>query len=126
MGCGNSKEKEENEMMKMKMERIELQMERYKQLQKLKEIDGYEIKPPEIPDYLDPKRVNNTFLKSINNSSSTMTRNNNIKRRRPIRSKSSKTFILQKKNKLFNFDEEKTTLRKGTKRITQKRKTMKI
>ena len=43
MGCGNPKVKVENEMMKMKMERIELQMERYKQLQKLKEIDGYEI-----------------------------------------------------------------------------------
>ena len=32
MGCGNPKEKVEDEMMKMKMARIELQMERHKQL----------------------------------------------------------------------------------------------
>ena len=53
MGCGDAKEKIENEMVKMKMERIEVQMERQKQLKLLKDIDGYEIKAPNIPDYID-------------------------------------------------------------------------
>ena len=53
MGCGDSKEKIENEMVKMKMERIEVQMERQKQLKLLKDIDGCEIKAPNIPDYID-------------------------------------------------------------------------
>ena len=53
MGCGDAKEKIENEMVKMKMERIEVQMERQKQLKLLKDIDGCEIKAPNIPDYID-------------------------------------------------------------------------
>ena len=53
MGCGDTKEKIENEMAKIKMERIEVQMERKKQLQLLKGIDGIPIKLPEIPDYID-------------------------------------------------------------------------
>ena len=53
MGCGDTKEKIENEMAKIKMERIEVQMERKKQLQLLKGIDGIPIKLPKIPDYID-------------------------------------------------------------------------
>ena len=53
MGCGNMKEKLENEMVKMKMERVEVQMERKKQLNLLKEIDGCEIKLAQIPDYIN-------------------------------------------------------------------------
>ena len=53
MGCGDAKEKIENEMVKMKMERIEIQMERQKQLKLLKEIDGTEINIKKIPDYID-------------------------------------------------------------------------
>ena len=43
MGCGDTKEKLEDQMMKMKMSRIELQMERMKALQALKEMDGKEM-----------------------------------------------------------------------------------
>ena len=43
MGCGDAKEKIENEMVKMKMERVEIQMERQKQLKLLKDIDGTDI-----------------------------------------------------------------------------------
>ena len=127
MGCGNSKEKVEDEMMKMKMKRIELQMERYNQLQLLKEIDGSEIKPPVIPDYLDPKYINNN---NNNNIKPSLTGINAKTRRRPARSKSSKVFgSTQKKTKLFNIDEEtkeskeNLSIRKSKKRIT-KRKTM--
>ena len=128
MGCGNPKEKVEDEMMKMKMKRIELQMERYNQLQLLKEIDGSEIKPPVIPDYLDPKYTNNN---NCIKPSLTGVKNTNAKtRRRPGRSKSTKIFgLAQKKTKIFNMDEENKeskenlSIRKSKKRIT-KRKTM--
>ena len=120
MGCGNSKEKVEDEMLKMKMQRIELQMERYRQLQRLKEIDGCDRKAPVIPDYIDPNFNNN-------NSNSTINKNNNTNlRRRPIRSKSTKAFVLKNSNKIFNFDEEEkniTKIRKGKRRTTRKRKT---
>ena len=53
MGCGDAKEKIENEMVKMKMERVEIQMERQKQLKLLKDIDGTEINVKKIPDYID-------------------------------------------------------------------------
>ena len=53
MGCGDTKEKLENQMVKMKMERVEVQMERQNQLKLLKEIDGCEYKFKEIPDYID-------------------------------------------------------------------------
>ena len=36
MGCGDAKEKIENEMVKMKMERIEVQMERQKTIKIIK------------------------------------------------------------------------------------------
>ena len=53
MGCGDAKEKIENVMVKMKMERVEIQMERQKQLKLLKDIDGINIKVKTIPDYID-------------------------------------------------------------------------
>ena len=53
MGCGDMKEKIENEMVKTKMERVEVQMERKKQLNLLKEIDGCDIKLAQIPDYIN-------------------------------------------------------------------------
>ena len=53
MGCGDAKEKIENEMVKMKMERVEILMERQKQIKFLKDIDGTEINVKKIPDYID-------------------------------------------------------------------------
>ena len=53
MGCGNPREKVENEMIKMKMQRIVIQMERKNQLNLLKDIDGKELKFQKIPDYID-------------------------------------------------------------------------
>ena len=77
MGCGNSKEKLEDEMLNLKISRIEVQMERYNQMQILKEKNGYNIKCPEIPDYLDHKYAinmtkrnsNSTNIKEIKKSS---------------------------------------------------------
>jgi hypothetical protein len=88
MGCGNSKEKLEDEMLDLKISRIEVQMERYNQMQLLKEKNGINVKSPDIPDYLDPKfAVNQTKRNSISTNIKEV--KNNLGDRR--RSKSFKT-----------------------------------
>ena len=55
MGCAGEREKIEDKMMLIKLERMEIQMEKEKELQKLSDILGHEIKGSHIPDYIDPK-----------------------------------------------------------------------
>ena len=55
MGCSGPREKLEDKMMLMKLERMEIQMEKEKELSKLSQIEGHKIKPCHVPDYIDPK-----------------------------------------------------------------------
>ena len=55
MGCSGPREKLEDKMMLMKLERMEIQMEKEKELNKLSQIEGHKIKPGYVPDYIDPK-----------------------------------------------------------------------
>ena len=55
MGCGSAREKIEDEMMVYKLERMEIQMEKEKELKKLAEIEGHTIERHQIPDYIDPQ-----------------------------------------------------------------------
>ena len=55
MGCAGEREKLEDQMMLMKLERMEIQMEKAKALQKLSEIEGHKIQRNHIPDYIEPK-----------------------------------------------------------------------
>ena len=55
MGCSGPREKIEDKMMLMKLERMEIQMEKEKELSKLSQIEGHKIKPCHVPDYIDPK-----------------------------------------------------------------------
>ena len=55
MGCGGAREKIEDKMMLMKLERMEVQMEKEKELKKLADLEGHTIKRKHIPDYIDPK-----------------------------------------------------------------------
>ncbi len=55
MGCSGPREKLEDKMMLMKLERMEIQMEKEKELSKLSQIEGHKIKPSHVPDYIDPK-----------------------------------------------------------------------
>ena len=55
MGCGDSKEKIEDEMIKLKFERAQIQMERKKQIQILEGIERKKITEPVIPDYISLK-----------------------------------------------------------------------
>ena len=116
MGCGNSREKIEDQMMKIKMARIEVQMERYNHLEKLKDMDGRQRKAPLIPDYIDQTFIKKYFLKKLNSTS-----NEDTKRRRPGRSKS---FAVKGNTKIF--EKKKQTRRFSRKGLTVKRKSLKI
>ena len=54
MGCSGAKEKLEDQMMLMKLQRMEIQMEKEKELKKLSEMEGKPIQRGVIPDYIDP------------------------------------------------------------------------
>ena len=100
MGCENTKEKLEDQMMKMKMARIEVQMERFKSLQLLKDMDGTELKTPIIPDYIDK----DFLLQNEKNSSTTLNQDNSPTNRNKTRR--SKSFALKRKTvKLQNENE---------------------
>ena len=79
MGCGNPKEKVEDNMMKTKIALIEVQMEKYKQLELLKNIDGGQIKQSPIPSYIDKNFANKQFLTKRNSNS---TRDDILRKRR--------------------------------------------
>ena len=55
MGCAEERDKIEEKMMLMRYERMELQMEKEKELKKLSDIEGHKIKSGIIPDYIDPR-----------------------------------------------------------------------
>ena len=116
MGCGNTKEKIEDQMMKMEMNRIEVQMERMKNLQLLKEMEGTEIKRPIIPDYIDQEFLQNYILKRNISSS------NDIHSKTILRKRKAKSMILKKKK--INFDEGSTNRPKKRKTtLFRKKKT---
>ena len=54
MGCSGAKEKLEDKMMLIKLARMEIQMEKEKELKKLSEIEGKPVKRGIVPDYIDP------------------------------------------------------------------------
>ena len=67
MGCGSAREKIEDEMMVYKLERMEVQMEKEKELKKLAEIEGHTIERHKIPDYIDPEFAKERKLYEENN-----------------------------------------------------------
>ena len=52
MGCGNTKEKLENEMIKLKFQRAQIQMQRRNQIKILEGIERKKITEPNIPDFI--------------------------------------------------------------------------
>ena len=132
MGCGDTKEKLEDQMMKMKMSRIELQMERMKALQALKEMDGKEMKRPIIPDYIDQQFLQEQILKRQNSSS---TLNQDMSPIRPLgprrsslmpkRNKSTRSLFLKRKS-IKEVEHGNTDNRNIKKRTTLKKKTLKV
>ena len=57
MGCVDAREKIEDKMMLMKLERMQLQMEKEKQLKILSDIEGHEIKRNHIPECIEIQKL---------------------------------------------------------------------
>jgi len=107
MGCGNSKEKLEDEMLDLKISRIEVQMERYNQMQLLKEKNGINVKSPDIPDYLDPKfAVNQTKRNSISTNIKEV-KNNPAERRRSKSFKTKRDSVVSNSKNFKNIEAER-------------------
>jgi len=123
MGCGNTKEKIEDEIMKAKFARSEIQFERQKQLQLLKDIDGCEYKAPIIPDYIAlPPKAN---INQVPNKRKTISAIHNINKSKAIELKINrdkrKSLSLRKKKSLAKIDTEpESNLRKN--RISYKKR----
>ena len=54
MGSSGSREDIENQMSLIKLQRMEIQVEKEKELKKLSEMGGGDVQRNEVPDYIDP------------------------------------------------------------------------
>ena len=107
MGCtSGDKEKIEDQMMLMKLERMEIQMEKEKHAKKLSEMEGKDIKPGNIPDYIDPE-----FAKEKNIYDDDDDGNENLK-----------TDAGNKKDKKDKKDKEKSKKEKSKKEKVKEKK----
>ena len=91
-------------------------MQRYNHLEKLKNMDDHQRKAPLIPDYIDQNFINDYFFKKMNSTS-----NDDILRKRQRRSKS-----LGVKRKTQIFEKKSPTRILARKRLTIKRKSLKL
>ena len=55
MGCSDNKKKIQDQMTLLKLERMKIQTQKDKELKKLSEIEGKELKRICVPDYVDPE-----------------------------------------------------------------------
>ena len=113
MGCGNSKEKLENEMIKLKFQRAQIQMERKNQIKLLEGIEKKKITEPIIPDFIsfEPEKPSKKLLtetkskKDLNNKEKDNKNQNEIENKK--RNKSVKIKNKNKKQKAENLKAKK-------------------
>ena len=55
MGCSDDKQKIQEQITLLKLERMKIQTQKDKELKKLSEIEGKELKRICVPDYVDPE-----------------------------------------------------------------------
>ena len=123
MGCGNVKEKLENEILKVKMDRNVVQYERKKQLQLLKEIYGCEHEIPNIPDYIDTTPIGN----HIKNKKNSIPLPSSRSKKKKLRTKRSSSFKIKKNSLISKADTiDETKQRNSKKRNSKKKRTIKL
>ena len=123
MGCGNVKEKLENEILKVKMDRNVVQYERKKQFQLLKEIYGCEHEIPNIPDYIDTTPIGN----HIKNKKNSIPLPSSRSKKKKLRTKRSSSFKIKKNSLISKADTiDETKQRNSKKRNSKKKRTIKL
>ena len=97
MGCGDAKEKLEQEIMNIQITRIKIQYERHKQINLLKKNYNCDIKTSIIPDYKDQ---NDQKLQREDKKRRTLSKNNDTKDHKSkdmrIGFKRSKSMVIKK------------------------------
>ena len=116
MGCGTLQEKLEDQMMAYKLERMEIQMEKEKELKKLAEIEGHTVERGHVPDYIDPEfaREKKLYPELIDNN-----KDNNKDKSKEINKEIKRvedTDHLKKKRKFSKKNTEETTEKKRKKK----------
>ena len=103
MGCGDSKEKLEDEMIKLKFQRAQIQMERKNQIKILEGIERKKITEPIIPDFisfqkekpakkiLTETKENKSVDKKEKKSKKEKEKDDNKKRSKSVKTKNKKT-----------------------------------
>ena len=106
MGCGNTKEKLENEMIKLKFQRAQIQMERKNQIKLLEGLEKKKITEPIIPDFIsfEPEKPSKKLLTEIKSKKDNKNQNEieNKKRNKSVKIKNK-----NKKQKVENLKVKK-------------------
>ena len=86
MGCGTAREKLENQMIVYKLARMNIQVEKEKELKKLEEIEGHSRpRRSYIPDYIDPAFAKEKKLyPRLNENKENLDDNKSKKRRKKV------------------------------------------
>ena len=115
MGCGDSREKIEDEMIKLKFERAQIQMERKKHVQILEGIEGKKITEPVIPDYisLKPEKPFKTIQTEVKSKPFSEKDKKEKKNRQTSPSKKKKSKSKKKKTKQKKTDSTKQESQKN-------------
>ena len=100
MGCGNSREKIEDEMIKLKFQRAQIQMERKNQIKILEGLERKKITEPMIPDFISfkpekpsKKLLTDTKSKKVSNKKENKDKKdkNNKQKSKSVKAKNKKT-----------------------------------
>ena len=123
MGCGNSKEKLEDEMIKLKFKRAQIQMERKNQIKILEGLEKKKITEPVIPDFicLRPEKPTKKILTEIKEKGITSDKKENKKniKKEPENKNRSKSVKTKNKKTESTGPESK---KDGKQKITKKAK----
>ncbi len=123
MGCGNSKEKLEDEMIKLKFERAQIQMERKNQIKILEGLEKKKITEPVIPDFISlrPEKPAKKILTEIKEKGITSDKKENKKniKKEPENKNRSKSVKTKNKKTESTGPESK---KDGKQKITKKAK----
>ena len=115
MGCGDTREKLEDEMIKLKFQRAQIQMERKNQIKILEGLEQKKITEPIIPDFvsLKPEKPIKKLLTDTNNKLLFNNKNENKNNKSPDKknnkspdNKNKSKNVKTKKKKLDNTEPE--------------------
>ena len=117
MGCSGEAQAVKDQMMLLKLKRMEIQMEKEKEIKKLSDIEGRPIKAGIIPDYIDPE-----FAREQNLATDYINMDDEISQNNKKEAKKEKYKEKNKKDKIDKKKGEKNKKEKSNKKKKEKNK----